>query len=205
MIQSKEEIDYPLASIGSVLDTLFWFGPCWVPLLEMSNWRIQPLQSFRKVKNIFLFSMQYNFLKYFQLILTKHLKRQKFPFGDRFRVRTSDPRLWLGWIPTILRIFLNARISLSYKVHMIENIGAFKIYLFLIEYFRIFVNKIEFEIVFWWKLLAEVRRKDGIAIIRFLTFFRVEWAIWPTTAGRGDTCFIRKTVENTDFAWVKIA
>ena len=37
--------------------------------------------------------MQYNFLKYFQLILTKHLKRQKFPFGDRFRVRTSDPRL----------------------------------------------------------------------------------------------------------------
>ena len=60
---------------------------------------------------------------------------------------------------------------------MIENIRAFKIYLFLIKFFRIFVNKIEFEIVFWWNLLAEVRRKDSIAIIRFLTFFRVEWAI----------------------------
>ena len=108
------------------------------------------------------------------------------------------------WIPTILRSFINGGISFFYQVHMTQNIKPFKIYTFLVEYFGIFVNKMGFDLVFLIKLLAAVRRKNGIATVRFLTFFRVEWAIWRTTAERGDTCFNRKTVENTDFAWVKM-
>ena len=88
---------------------------------------------------------------------------------------------------------------------MIENIKAFNIYPFLIEHSRIFVNKIGLEKVFWIFFLAEVRRKNGNATIEFRTFFCVEWAIWLTAADRGDTFFTRKTVENADFAWVKIA
>ena len=69
---------------------------------------------------------------------------------------------------------MNARISFFYQVHMIENIKAFDIYTFLIEHFRISVNKIGFEIVFWVNFLAEVRRKKGNDTIKFRTFFCVE-------------------------------
>ena len=57
---------------------------------------------------------------------------------------------------------------------MIGNVEAFKKYLFFLEYFRIFVNKTEFEVVFGIKLFTATRHEDMIGTIRFLIFFCVE-------------------------------
>ena len=57
---------------------------------------------------------------------------------------------------------------------MNQYIKPFKIYTVLVEYFGIFVNKMGFDLVFLIKLLAAVRRKNGIVTVRFLTFSRVE-------------------------------
>ena len=54
---------------------------------------------------------------------------------------------------------------------MRENV---EVYLFFLVYFRVFVNKTEFEVVFSIKLFTAARHKDIIGTIRFLAFFCVE-------------------------------